>query len=191
MGNEKARSPEDSLEIHRSAQAFDTASAAKRLRKEKSYEDHGRSVLSLVHGPSLRAMLTAIATGRRTGERRVVGPSTIQVLEGEVRFVAGEDQHELSAGGMLILESNVPYEAEALTNTAFLQTLLLSGEERSIPQPVHPTELAEGRADLQLPGVDRASDSNPAAPGAPSGTGGAKSLRNTASATSGRRRQWC
>jgi quercetin dioxygenase-like cupin family protein len=157
MCNEKARSPEDSLEIHRSAQAFDTASAAKRLREEKSYEDHGRSALSLVHGPSLRAMLTAIATGRRTGERRVVGPSTIQVLEGEVRFVAGEEQHELSAGGMLILDSNVPYEAEALTSAAFLQTLLLSGEERSIPQPVHPTEPAEGRADLDLPGADRAS----------------------------------
>jgi hypothetical protein len=92
---------------------------------------------------------------------------------------------------MLILESNVPYEAEALTNAAFLQTLLLSGEERSIPQPVHPTEPAEGRADLELPGVDRASDSNPAAPEAPSGTGGANSQRNTASATSGRRRQWC
>ena len=157
MGNEMARSPEDTPEIRRSAQAFDTASAATRLRKEKSYVDHGRSVLSLVHGPSLRAMLTAIATGRRTGERRVVGSSTIQVLEGDVRFVAGEEQHELSAGGMLILESNVPYEAEALTSAAFLQTLLLSGEERSIPQPVHPTKPAEGRTDLELPGADRAS----------------------------------
>ena len=157
MYNEKARNLEDSPEIRRPAQALDAASAAKRLREEKSYEDHGRSVLSLVHGPSLRAMLTAIAAGRRTGERRVVGPSTIQVLEGEVRFEAGEEQHELSAGGMLILESNVSYEAEALTNAAFLQTLLLSGEERSLPQPVHPAEPAEGREDLEPPGADRAS----------------------------------
>ena len=156
MRDENARNPEDGLENRRLVQAFDVASVAKRLREEKTYEDHGRSVLSLFHGPSLRAMLTAIATGRRTGERRVVGSSTIQVLEGEVRFVAGEERHELSAGGMLILESNVPYEAEALTNAAFLQTLLLSGEERSIPQPVHPTEPAEGRMDLELPGADRA-----------------------------------
>ncbi len=81
MRDEKTSGPEDSLEYRRPVQAFDAASAAKRLRKEKSYEDHGLSVLNLVHGPSLRAMLTAIATGRRTGERRVVGPSTIQVLE--------------------------------------------------------------------------------------------------------------
>ena len=157
MRKDKACSPEDSLEIRRQVQAFDAASAAKRLREEKTYEDHGRSVLSLFHGPSLQAMLTAIATGRRTGERRVAGPSTVHVLEGEVKFQAGEERHVLATGGTLILEGNVPYEAEALSDAAFLHTLMLSGEERSLPQPVHPTEPAEGRADLELPGANRAS----------------------------------
>jgi quercetin dioxygenase-like cupin family protein len=152
MRDEKTRSLEDSLEIRRPVQAFDAASAAKRLRKEKTYEDHGRSVLSLFHGPSLRAILTAIATGRHTGERRVAGPSTVHVLEGEVRFRAGEERHVLSAGETLVLEGNVPYEAEALSDAAFLHTLVLSGEETSLPQPVHPTEPAEGGADLDLPG---------------------------------------
>ena len=145
MREDKARNLEDSLEIRRPVQAFDAVSEAKRLREEKTYEDHGRSVLSLFHGPTLRAMLTAIATGRHTGERRVAGPSTVHVLEGEVRFQAGEEQHVLSAGGTLILEGNVPYEAEALSDAAFLHTLVLSGEEISFPQPVHPTEPAEGR----------------------------------------------
>ena len=124
---------------------------------EKTYEDHGRSVLSLFCGPSLRAMLTAIAARRRTGERRVAGPSTVHVLEGEVKFQVGEERHVLATGGTLILEGNVPYEAEALSDAAFLHTLVLSGEERSLPQPVHPTEPAEGRADLELPGANRAS----------------------------------
>jgi quercetin dioxygenase-like cupin family protein len=88
MRDEKACSPEDSLEIRRPMQEFDTASVAKRLREEKTYEDHGRSVLSLFHEPSLLAVLTAIAAGRRTGERRVACLSTVQVLEGEVRFKA-------------------------------------------------------------------------------------------------------
>ncbi|MBD0355097.1 MAG: hypothetical protein ICV57_07380 [Rubrobacter sp.] len=157
MRDEKTSGPEDSLEYRRPVRAFDAASAAKRLRKEKTYEDHGRSVLSLSDGPSLRAMLTAIATGRRTGERRVAGPSTVQVLEGEVRFRAGEERHVLSAGGTLVLERNVPYEAEALSDAAFLHTLVLSGGEGSLPQSVHPTEPAEGRADLELPGANRAS----------------------------------
>ena len=158
MRDERARSTEDSLEIRRPVQAFDAVSAAKRLREEKTYEDHGRSVLSLFHGPSLRAMLTAIATGRRTGERRVAGPSTVHVLEGEVRFQAGEERHVLAAGGTLVLEGNVPYEAKALSDAAFLHTLVRPTEEdKSLPGSAHPTEPAEGRADLDLPGADHAS----------------------------------
>ena len=157
MRDERARSTEARLEIHRPVQAFDAISAANRLREEKTYEDHGRSVLSLFHGPSLRAMLTTIATGRHTGERRVAGPSTVHVLEGEVKFQVGEERHVLSAGGTLVLEGNVPYEAEALSDAAFLHTLMLPGEEKSLSQPVHPMESAEGRADLDLPGTRHAS----------------------------------
>jgi len=158
MRDEKIRRPEDSLETRRPVQAFDAASAAERLREQKTYENHGRSVLSLFHGPSLRAALTAIATGRRTGERRVAGPSTVHVLEGEVRFRAGEELHALSAGGTLLLEGNVPYQAEALSDAAFLHTFVRPTEEdKSLPPSVHPTEPAEGRADLDLPGADHAS----------------------------------
>jgi quercetin dioxygenase-like cupin family protein len=81
----------------------------------------------------------------------------VHVLEGEVRFRAGEERHVLLAGGTLVLEGNVPYEAEAVSDAAFLHTLVLSGEETCLPQPVHPTEPAEGRADLDLPGATHAS----------------------------------
>ena len=158
MHNEEVRSPEDGVEIRRPVQAFDVASAAKQLREEKTYEDHGRSVLSLFHGFSLRAMLTAIATGRRTGERRVAGPSTVHVLDGEVKFQAGEERHVLSAGGTLVLEGNVPYEAEALSDAAFLHTLMRPTEKaESLPPSAHPMEPAERRADLDFPGADHAS----------------------------------
>jgi quercetin dioxygenase-like cupin family protein len=158
MREDKACSPEDSLEIRRQVQALDAASAAKRLREERTYEEHGCSVLSLFHAPSLRGMLTAIAAERRTGERRVAGPSTVHVLEGEVRFRAGEERHVLSAGGTLILEGNVPYEAEALSDAAFLHTLVRTTEEnKGLPPLAHPKEPAEGRADLDLPGTDHAS----------------------------------
>ena len=158
MREDMACSPKDTLEIRRQVQALDAASAANRLREEKTYEDHGRSVLNLFHGPSLRAMLTTIATGRHTGERRVAGPSTVHVLEGEVRVQAGEERHVLSAGGTLVLEGNVPYEAEALSDAAFLHTLMRPTEkDNSLPRSAHPTEPAEGRADLYLPGADHAS----------------------------------
>ena len=137
--------------------AFDYGSMLERLRTEKTYEDHGRGVLILAHEPSLRLALTAIAAGRRTGQRRVAGPSTVQVLEGEVRFRAGEERHELSAGGTLLLQGNVCYDAEALSDAAFLHTLVQPNRQgHALPQQSHPSEPAEGRADLDLPGADRA-----------------------------------
>jgi quercetin dioxygenase-like cupin family protein len=148
---------EDSLKISRPGQVFDTVSAPERLKEEKTYEDHGRSVVSLFYGPSLRVMLTVIATGRRTGERRVAGPYTVHVLEGEVKFHAGEKRYVLVAGGTLVLEGNVSYETEALSYAAFLHTLYLSCEEIDTPRLVHPTVSAEWRADLDLPGASDAS----------------------------------
>lgn len=132
-------------------QAFDYASLIDGLRDEKTFEDYGRSVLILAHEPSLQLALTAIAEGYRTGERRVAGASTVQVLEGEVKFRAGEERHVLSAGETLVLQGNVSYDAEAVSDAAFLHTLV---------QPVEQgrgfTEPAEGRVDLNLSGADRA-----------------------------------
>ena len=159
MQHDKTGNPEGDTGPPKPVQAFDYASAIERLRGQKVYEEHGRSVLVLAHEPSPRLVLTAIAAGRRTGERRVAGASTVQVLDGEVRFMAGEERHVLSAGGTLVLQGNVSYDAEAMSDAAFLHTLVQSVEQgQGFPQPVHPTEPAEGRADLDLPGVDRASE---------------------------------
>lgn len=157
MRDGKAGNPEGDRELSKPVRAFDAAGVLERLRNEKTYEDHGRSILILAHEPSLRLALTAIAAGRRTGERRVAGASTVQVLEGEVRFRAGEERHELSAGGTLVLQGNVSYDAEALSDAAFLHTLAQPVEKgRGSPRPAHPTEPAKGHADLDLPGADRA-----------------------------------
>ncbi len=147
--HEKTSNPDGNTEPRKPVQAFDSASVIERLRGEKTFEDHGRSVLVLAHEPSLRLALTAIAAGRRTGERRVAGASTVQVLEGEVRFRAGEERHVLSAGGTLVLQGNVSYDAEAISDAAFLHTLVQLVEQgEGFPQPAHPVESAEGRADL-------------------------------------------
>ncbi len=158
MRRDKSGSPEGDTGPPKPVRAFDYARVLERLRTEKTYEDHGRSVLILAYEPSLKLAFTAIAAGRRTGQRRVAGPSTVQVLEGEVRFRAGAERHELSAGGTLVLQSNVCYDAEAVSDAAFLHTLVQPGEQgQAFTQQAHPSEPAEGRADLNLPGADHAS----------------------------------
>jgi hypothetical protein len=49
------------------------------------------------------------------------------------------------------------YLNEALSDAAFLHTLVLPGRETGLPQPVHSMEPAHGRADLDLPGASHAS----------------------------------
>jgi quercetin dioxygenase-like cupin family protein len=145
--HDKTDNPEGNTGPPKPVQAFDYASVIERLRDEKTFEDHGRSVLILAHEPSLRLAFTAIAAGRRTGERRVAGASTVQVLEGEVRFRAGEERHVLSAGSTLVLQGNVSYDAEAVSEAAFLHTLVQPVEQgRDLPRPAHPMEPA-GRRD--------------------------------------------
>jgi quercetin dioxygenase-like cupin family protein len=155
--HDKTGNPDGNAGPARPVQAFDYASVIERLTDEKVYEVHGRSVLILAHEPSPRLVLTAIAAGRRTGERRIAGASTVQVLEGEVRYRAGEEWHVLSAGGTLVLQGNVSYDAEAISDAAFLHTLVQPVEQgRGFPQPTHPAGPAEGHVDLRLPGADRA-----------------------------------
>lgn len=164
MQHDKSGNPEGNTGPREPVRAFDYASVVEGLRGEKSFQNHGRNVLILAHEPSLRLALTAIAAGRRTGERRVAGASTVQVLEGEVRFRVGEERHVLSAGGTLVLQGNVSYDAEALSDAAFLHTLVHTVEQgqEGFPQPAHPTEPTEepakGRVSLNLPGADRASE---------------------------------
>lgn len=158
MRQDRIYNPEVDTGLPEPVRVFDYASLIEGLREEKTFEDHGRNVLVLAHQPCLRLALTAIAAGRRTGERRVAGASTVQVLEGEVKFRAGEGQHVLRAGGALVLQANVAYDAEAVSDAAFLHTLVQPVEQGGgLPWPEHPTEPAEGRADLDLPGADRAS----------------------------------
>lgn len=159
MRDGKAGNPEAGRNLRKPVQALDLAGLVERLRNDKTYEDYGRSVLILAHEPSLRLALTVIVAGRRTGERRAAGASTVQVLAGEVRVRTGEERHVLSSGGTLVLQGNVSYDAEAMSDAAFLHTLGEPVEHAQRPlQAVHPTEPAEGRADLDLPGADRASE---------------------------------
>lgn len=157
MRHDKIGNPDGNSGPPKPAQAFDYASIVERLRDEKTFEDHGRSVLILAQGPSPRLVLTAIAAGRRTGERRVAGASTVQVPEGEVRFRAGEERHVLSAGGTLVLQGNVSYDAEAVSDAAFLHTSVQSVEQgQSSPPSPHPRETSEEFVGQDTAGADHA-----------------------------------
>jgi len=141
-------------------QAFDYVSVIEGLRDEKIFEDHGRSVLILAHESTLQLALTAVAAGCHTGERRVAGAcihrpgaggrGEVQGGRGVVRALRWRNarfarQRGLRCGGLE--RRRLPAHAGAAVE-----------QGRGFTELAHPTELAEGRVDLNLPGADRASE---------------------------------
>jgi len=56
-------------------------------------------------------------------EHQTAGPLTLQVLSGLVAFRAGDRTEEVGTGEIIVLESAIGHEVEALEESACLLTL--------------------------------------------------------------------
>jgi quercetin dioxygenase-like cupin family protein len=64
-----------------------------------------------------------LGKGTKISEHQTAGPLTFHVLKGSVTFRAGARVESLEAGELIVLESIVPHEVEALEESACLLTL--------------------------------------------------------------------
>jgi quercetin dioxygenase-like cupin family protein len=103
--------------------AFALTDYTSALRDEAVYAASGRNGVTLVKTPGLRVVLQVLGRGEELAEHRAPGPITIQVLEGEVRFCAGEEVCRLSEGQALALPAGRPHSVEAVRDAAFLLTI--------------------------------------------------------------------
>jgi len=94
-----------------------------RLKGEPTWSAGKRNAITLSKGP-LRVVLIVLKAGARLDEHRARGPMTLQVLSGSIRFRAGETRLELSTGQLIVLESILPHDVEALADAALLLTLI-------------------------------------------------------------------
>jgi quercetin dioxygenase-like cupin family protein len=94
-----------------------------RLRQEPTWRASGRNAITLAKEPALRVVLMLLSKGTRVSEHRAAGPLTFHVLSGSVTFRAGERGQRLGSGELIVLESAVAHEVEALEESACLLTL--------------------------------------------------------------------
>jgi quercetin dioxygenase-like cupin family protein len=104
-------------------QVFSLASYASALRSQPVYARTGRDGMTLVETEGLRVVLEVLHGGAELLEHRALGPITLQVLEGEVRFHTGEETFRVPAGGVLGLPAGRPHAVEAVRDSAFLLTI--------------------------------------------------------------------
>jgi quercetin dioxygenase-like cupin family protein len=72
---------------------------------------------------ALRVVLMPLGKGTKISEHQAPGPLTFHVLTGSVTFRAGARVESLGSGELIVLESTVPHEVEALDESACLLTL--------------------------------------------------------------------
>ena len=94
-----------------------------RLRQEPTWRTRGRNAITLTKEPGLRLVLMLLGKGTKIAEHRAAGPLTFHVLTGSVTFRAGARVERLEAGELIVLESTVSHEVEALEESACLLTL--------------------------------------------------------------------
>jgi quercetin dioxygenase-like cupin family protein len=94
-----------------------------RLKQESTWRTSGRNAITLTKEPTLRLVLLLLGKGTKMPEHQAAGPLTLHVLSGSVAFRAGDRTEEVGAGELIVLESALGHDIEALEESACLLTL--------------------------------------------------------------------
>jgi len=110
-------------QVARALLTFDLFGEVERLRGEESWRQSMRNAKTLVKEPDFRIVLIVMRQGGRMEEHRAPGRLSIQTLTGHVRLQVLDQTIDLPAGHVLVLDSDVAHDVEALDESAFLLTI--------------------------------------------------------------------
>ena len=116
-----SRLPELAISISQ----FDLRQEIRLLRKEESWRRGiGRSSRTLVKQQDFRIVLVLMKGKTSLTEHRANARISIQTISGRIRVrVRNENKIELPVAGLLALDSSIPYDIEAVRESAFLLTI--------------------------------------------------------------------
>jgi len=79
---------------------------------------------TLLKTDTLEVIRLVLPAGKKIPPHQVPGEITVQCLEGDVEFIAGEQRHELGAGDYLALSGGCPHSLQARSDATVLVTIL-------------------------------------------------------------------
>lgn len=101
---------------------YDLTALLARMKQEEAWQRRSYHTVTVREGQGLRVALFALQAGTVIPPHQVEGPMTAQVLEGRLKFSAGQDSVVLKPGHLVTLPAGVQHHLEALEDTAFLLT---------------------------------------------------------------------
>ena len=121
-GSHLSRLPELAISISQ----FDLHEETRLLRNEESWHrETGRSSKTLVKQQDFRIVLVLMKAGTRLTEHRANARISIHAVLGRIRVHVRDvgKMVELPVAGLLALDFSIPYDVEALEESAFLLTI--------------------------------------------------------------------
>ncbi len=97
---------------------FDIADELRQLRSSPMQEGHAAK--TLLHAPTLRIVLMALARGTEVPTPHAIDAITIQTYEGRAIVTVLDNTYELAAGQLIMVEAGVPYTIVASDDCALL-----------------------------------------------------------------------
>lgn len=94
-----------------------------RLGQEPTWRASNRNAITLAKEPALRLVLMLLGKGTKISEHQAAGPLTFHLMSGSVIFRTGDRAGRLGSRELIVLESTVAHEVEALEESACLLTL--------------------------------------------------------------------
>lgn len=83
----------------------------------------GRNARTLLKDGPLRVTLVVLGPGGELSEHEAAGPITVQVVEGRIRFGAGDEEHELGPGQLLAAGPAIRHRVASDDGATFLLTV--------------------------------------------------------------------
>lgn len=83
----------------------------------------GHFAKTLFKKADFRTVLITMEPGSRMKEHHADGTISVHVLEGEIRFTAQGETHDLPQGSLMTLGASIPHQVEAAKDAAFLLTI--------------------------------------------------------------------
>jgi quercetin dioxygenase-like cupin family protein len=113
---------------------FNLQDEFRKLREEDSWQrETGRSSKTLAKYPDFRIVLVLMKANTQMKEHHADGRISIHPIEGKLRVHLPDQQVELPAGELVVIDCGIKHDVEALEESAFLLTVSWPGgtkEER-------------------------------------------------------------
>jgi quercetin dioxygenase-like cupin family protein len=85
--------------------------------------EHSRGGITLVKQQGMSLVVTHLPAGSSFKEHSAPGPTTVQVLDGNVRIRVGDESIEASSGRLIAFQGGVRHSVDAIEDSTLLLTI--------------------------------------------------------------------